>query len=133
MEVPLSRFARLPIGTEIAAARDFGAIIEGQLGIITGHAKGARSLWWERQYVCTFLGDIRVVARTKDFARRTHGCSKDMLEDLRWFIHRDSAIHPYSPLQAWSVLEPLNDRLPAPAPPPVIGQQANWNLHSLRH
>ena len=114
----MSRFSPLPAGTEIVATRDFGAVTKGQWGIITGDARRARILWWRWQYLCLFLGDMHVVATTRDIAGQAHGCSKEMLEDPLWFLHHDEMIHPYCAKNAWRVLRMLDTRSLAPASPP---------------
>lgn len=112
----MSIFARWPIGTRIAASRAFGPAIAGQLGVITGYAGRSPRPWWGRRYCCTFLGDLRVVARVADIVVHDHGCTKAMLEDPLWFIHRDAAVCPYS--HAWDILRGPRRFTPRPNMPP---------------
>ena len=81
------RFGALPIGTSIIAAKNFGPIVRGQLGIIDARMRGSRFLSWRRLYVCTFLGGIRVAALRRQIAGRDHGLSTPMLQDPFWFLH----------------------------------------------
>ena len=75
--------APLSIGTRVIAAKSFGPIIEGQLGIVTGVI---RCGWWRTTYACTFLGGMKVAAPGAHITRHDHGCSWQMLEDPFWFL-----------------------------------------------
>lgn len=71
----------------IAAAVDFGPIIKGQWGIITGYAP-SRLAWWQGRYRCTFLGGMKVTASRAQIVPTDHGHSLHALEDPMWFLHR---------------------------------------------
>jgi hypothetical protein len=83
----LARFAALPIGTNIAAALDFGPVVQGQWGIVTHHQTGSLLPWRPATYRCTFLGGIRVVASRTQITAIRHGHSLLVLEDPFWFLH----------------------------------------------
>ncbi len=82
-------FAPLPVGTRIIAARDFGPIIKGQPGIVTGRVRGR---WLRAAYACTFLGTIRVTAQRRRITACEHGYHSQMLEDPLWFMHTRQAV-----------------------------------------
>lgn len=48
------RSAHLSIGAKIVAARDFGPVVAGQLGMITAKAMERHLLSWKARYLCTF-------------------------------------------------------------------------------
>ena len=77
----------LPVGTRVIAAKNFGPIIKGQLGIVTEPAVGRRSFWRRSAYACTFLGGIRVTIPGTHIRKHDHGCGGQMLEDPLWFLH----------------------------------------------
>jgi hypothetical protein len=83
----LARFAALPIGTNIAAAVDFGPVVKGQWGIVTGHQRTSALPWSRARYVCTFLGGMRVTASRAQIIVIPHGRSLLALEDPFWFVH----------------------------------------------
>jgi hypothetical protein len=76
----------LAVGTRIIAARNFGPVIKGQLGIVTGLAKGRRGSWSSTIYACTFLGGARVIASGRHIRKHDHGCSWQVLENPLWFL-----------------------------------------------
>lgn len=84
VEALMKCFAPLPIGTRVIAEKDFGPIIKGQFGIVTGLVR--RGLWRSPAYACTFLGGIKVTALGRHMTRHDHGCSCQMLEDPFWFL-----------------------------------------------
>lgn len=106
MEGHVSRSANLSVGAQIMAARDFGPIVAGQFGMITGKAAKRHFLRWRTQYscLCTFLGDIRVVALRTDIAHLDHGCSQKTTEDSLWFFHSHGAGGSYAHAHAWDIL-----------------------------
>ena len=75
--------ASLTSGTRVIAAKSFGPIIEGQLGIVSSVI---RSSWWRTTYACTFLGGVYVVARGGQSAECDLGCSWQMLVVPFWFL-----------------------------------------------
>ena len=81
-----ARFAALPIGTNIAAAMDFGPIVKGQWGIVTGHQRTSALPWCRTGYLCTFLGGMHVTASRAQFIAVRHGRSLLALEDPFWFL-----------------------------------------------
>ena len=83
----LARFAALPIGTNIAAALDFGPVVQGQWGIVTHRQTGSLLPWRPATYGCTFLGGIRVMASRAQITAVRHGHSLRALEDPFWFPH----------------------------------------------
>jgi hypothetical protein len=83
----IARFAALPIGTNIAAAVDFGPVIKGQWGIVTGHRTVSLLLRRRATYGCTFLGGMRVTAARAQITVVQHGRSLRALEDPFWFLH----------------------------------------------
>jgi hypothetical protein len=83
----LARFAALPIGTNIAAALDFGPVVQGQWGIVTYHQTGSLLPSRTATYGCTFLGGIRVRASRAQITAVRHGHSLHALEDPFWFLH----------------------------------------------
>jgi hypothetical protein len=83
----MTRFAALPVGTTIAAAVDFGPVIKGQWGIVTGHRMGVGLKWWKPLYQCSFLGGIKVTASRSQLAAVQHGHSRRVLEDPFWFLN----------------------------------------------
>jgi hypothetical protein len=83
----LARFAALPIGTTIAAAVDFGPVIEGQSGIVTHHHTAFLLLGRPAAYGCIFLGGVRVMASRAQITAVQHGHSLPALEDPFWFLH----------------------------------------------
>jgi hypothetical protein len=83
----LARFAALPIGTTIAAAVDFGPVIQGQLGIVTHHHTAFLLLARPAAYGCTFLGGVRVMASRAQITAVGHGHGLPALEDPFWFLH----------------------------------------------
>jgi len=83
----LARFAALPIGTTIAAAVDFGPVIEGQCGIVTHHHTAVLLLGRPAAYGCTFLGGVRVMASRAQITVVQHGHGLPALEDPVWFLH----------------------------------------------
>jgi hypothetical protein len=83
----LARFSALPIGTNIAAAMDFGPIVKGQWGIVTGHQRTFALPWCRARYMCTFLGGMRVTASHTQIITVLHGRSLLALEDPFWFVH----------------------------------------------
>jgi hypothetical protein len=83
----LARFAALPIGTNIAAALDFGPVVQGQWGIVTHHQTGSLLPWRPATYGCTFLGGIRVMASRAQITEVRHGHNLSALEDPFWFLH----------------------------------------------
>jgi hypothetical protein len=83
----LARFAALPIGTTIAAAVDFGPVVQGQLGIVTHHRTAFLLLGRPAAYGCTFLGGLRVMASRAQIIAVRHGHSLPALEDPFWFLH----------------------------------------------
>lgn len=83
----MARFNTLPIGTEIAAATDFGPVIKEQWGIVTGHQTERGLLWRKTMYLCTFLGGISVTASRAQIIAVQHGHSLRALEDPFWFLH----------------------------------------------
>ncbi len=91
----LARFATLPIGTNIAATVDFGPVVKGQWGIVTGHRAASLRSWRRTAYECTFLGGIRVTVSRAQIAAVRHGRSLLALEDPFWFLHsRELADRP---------------------------------------
>jgi len=46
-------------GTTVITAADFGPIVRGQLGMVTGRIRGSWSTWQPNRYVCTFLGGTK--------------------------------------------------------------------------
>ena len=76
----------LPVGTRVIAAKNFGPIIKGQLGIVTELTAGRRSFWRRSTYACTFLGGIKVTASRRHIRKRDHACTFHMLEDPLWFL-----------------------------------------------
>jgi hypothetical protein len=82
-----AQFAALPIGTTIAAAMDFGPIVEGQWGIVTGRQAVSVLPWRRAVYVCTFLGGLRVTAARAQIVALRHGRSLQSLDDPFWFLH----------------------------------------------
>ena len=121
MEAHVLRSANLSVGAQIVAARDFGPILAGQLGMITGKAAKRHFFPWRMRYLCTFLGDMKAVASQKDIANLDHGCSPETLEDPLWFIHGLDAAGSYDHLHAWDILRrayagvPTRPRLPRPS------------------
>ena len=92
----LTRLVALPVGTNIAAAADFGPVIKGQWGIIIGRQASSTLLWRQTTYVCTFLGGVRVIATRAQIAAVQHGRSLRALEDPFWFLHsRGLADQPF--------------------------------------
>ncbi len=83
----LARFSALPIGTNIAAAMDFGSVVKGQWGIVTGRQRTSALPLCPTTYVCTFLGDMRVTASRTQIIVIPHGRSLLALEDPFWFLH----------------------------------------------
>jgi hypothetical protein len=76
----------LQVGTRVIAAKNFRPIIKGQLGIVTGLAVGRRGFWRCSDYVCTFLGGIKVTASRRHIRKHGHACTFQMLEDPLWFL-----------------------------------------------
>jgi len=96
MQKLLARFAALPIGTNIVATVDFGPIVMGQWGIITGHQTASLRSWRCAAYECTFLGGMQVTASRAQIAVVRHGRSLLALEDPFWFLHsRGLADRPF--------------------------------------
>jgi hypothetical protein len=131
----VSLFAPLPVGAEIAAAREFGEIAEGQIGIITGFAQRPHGLRWRGQYLCTFLGAMHAVACRGDICERAHGCTRETLEDPLWFMHRNTPAGPYSNKRdsngrAWDVLRGLDKRR---LKPPVDTRPVTAKPDPLQH
>ena len=83
----LARLSALPIGTNIAAARDFGPLVKGQWGIVTGRQRTSALPLCPTRYLCTFLGGMRVTALRKQLIVIRHGRSLLALEDPLWFLH----------------------------------------------
>jgi hypothetical protein len=83
----LAHFAALPIGANIAAALDFGPVVQGQWGIVTHRQTGSLLPWRPATYGCTFLGGIRVMASRAHITAVRHGHSLPALEDPFWFLH----------------------------------------------
>jgi|HubBroStandDraft_2_1064218.scaffolds.fasta_scaffold369219_1 hypothetical protein len=83
----LAHFAALPIGANIAAALDFGPVVQGQWGIVTHRQTGSLLPWRPATYGCTFLGGIRVMASRAQITAVRHGHSLPALEDPFWFLH----------------------------------------------
>jgi len=73
---------RLPLeaGTKVQAARNFGPINEGTLGIITGVAEVSFFGWPRPTYVCTFAENKKVHARPRQIAADEHGYTIEELE-----------------------------------------------------
>lgn len=73
---------RLPLeaGTKVQAARNFGPINEGTLGIITGVAEVSFFGWPRPTYVCTFAENKKVYARPRQIAVYEHGYTIEELE-----------------------------------------------------
>lgn len=86
-EADMPLFAILPPGTSVNATVDFGPIMRGQPGIITGRIPGTWLPWRRAVYVCAFLGGISVTATRSQIMRHQHGFSREMLEDPLWFLH----------------------------------------------
>ncbi|MDR3536484.1 MAG: hypothetical protein P4L71_08285 [Acetobacteraceae bacterium] len=76
----------LPNGTRVIASVDFGPIIKDQVGIIVARRRGSWRLWRRGAYVCTFLGDMTVVAVRPHILPHDHGCSLAMLWNPFWFL-----------------------------------------------
>lgn len=110
----MSRSANLSIGAPIIAAKDFGPVVAGQLGMITGTTAKRHLAPWRTQHVyfCTFLGDVRVVALPEDIVRLDHGCGQETLEDPLWFIHSRDASGSYDHPHAWDILHRADARVP---------------------
>jgi hypothetical protein len=86
VEAPMGFITSLPVGTRVIAAKNFGPIIKGQLGIVTELAVGRRSFWRRSAYACTFLGGIKVMASRRHIRKHDHACTFQMLEDPLWFL-----------------------------------------------
>ena len=71
----------MPIGTRVVAVRDFGPVMVGQPGIITGTSEES-FLWMSRKvYLCTFADNVKIAARPKEIDDHDHGYSLDDLEN----------------------------------------------------
>jgi len=91
-EAGVARQAILLPGAAVIAATDFGPVICGQLGIVTGRMPGRRLPWRRAAYACTFLGGISVAATRRQIIPHDHGHSRGMLEDPLWFLHTRGAV-----------------------------------------
>lgn len=89
-----------PIGTEIRATRDFGPVVGGQIGVVTGATRRTRFLW-ARRYLCTFLGGIHVVTSARAIAPVRHGIAREILEDPLWFRRAIGCYPAQNPAVAW--------------------------------
>jgi hypothetical protein len=83
----LAHLATLPVGTTVAAAMDFGPIVKGQWGIVTGRHAVSALPWRRAVYLCTFLGGLRVTASRAQIVAVRHGRSLQSLDDPFWFLH----------------------------------------------
>jgi hypothetical protein len=74
----------LPIGTKVIAIKNFGPVLEGAPGIITGTADIPFLFWSRPVYLCTFAGNLKVAARPTEVDNFDHNRT---LEDLakEWF------------------------------------------------
>jgi len=88
----MSLHAKLPPGATVSAAVDFGPVIRGQPGMVTGQTPGGWLPWRRATYFCTFLGCINVVATRRQIVPYDHGCSLRMLKDPLWFLHTRDAV-----------------------------------------
>ncbi len=83
----MSLFAMLPPGSAVIAKVDFGPIVRGQWGIVTGHRPGTWLPWRRTAYVCAFLGGISMTTTRSQIVRHEHGFTCDLLNDPLWFLH----------------------------------------------